>query len=330
MNCRQVWINCCFLSFFFVFFVVFLPSDGVNERNEFKFVQLNTETKHRISNRYNLREESMQPYMVKESRLILEFSAREISLALIHCNSGKLLFLNNLSVVSSGNADLPDFEKIIGEHQTLLENVYDIALSWKTPEFTMVPQTLFDSRNMMQLLRSGGCDPEPNELCFASSKPVGDYMITYSIPEKVVGCLNPFKNKSHYFSSVYPLINSALQSARGLNQRIVLVNVFDEAFEVVVAEPRKVLFCNSFPFRSPEDFVYFLLLVSENLSIDNDKDLYFFCGQIEKNSTVFQLCNKYIRNTKWMGRPEGIEFGNVFSSLPAHFFHSFFQLFHCV
>ena len=297
---------------------------------EHNFVKLSTEVKHRISSRYNFREESLQPFMVKECRLLMEFSAREISLALLHKKSGNLLFLNNLSVISSGNADLPDYQKVIIEHHSLLENVSDIAFSWKTPEFTLVPQILFDSNNILQLLKSGGCDPEPDEICFASSRAIGDYIIAFSMPEKVHACLKPFVGKTQFFSSAFPLINSAMQTSRSLDQKIVLVNVFDEAFEVVVAEPRKILFCNSFPFRSPEDFVYFLLLVSENLSVNNDKDTFYFCGQLEKNSTVFQLCRKYIRNTQWMGRPEGIEFSNLFSGLPAHFFHSFFHLFHCV
>jgi hypothetical protein len=291
---------------------------------------LNTEIKHRVSNRYNLREESLQPFMVKESRLLLEFSAREISFALIHVKTNQLLFLNNLSVVSSGNADLPDFEKLISEQQTLLENSKDIVFCWKTPEFTLVPQNLLDISQLPQLLRAGGCDPEPDEVCLYTSKSISDYHIAFSIPAKVKTTLESFSEKTMFFPSVYPLLNAALQTARINDGKIVVVNVFDEAFELVVAESRKILFCNSFPFRSPEDFVYFLLLVTENIGLSNDKESFYFCGQIEKNSAIFQLCQKYIRHLKWMDRPGGIEISNTFSSLPSHFFYSFFQLHHCV
>jgi hypothetical protein len=291
---------------------------------------LNQTIIHRISNRYNLREESLQPFMVKECRLLLEFSSREISLALIHRKNGQLLFLNNLAIVSSGNSDLPDFEKILGDHQALLQNVADIVFSWKTPEFTLVPQNLFDTEQLPQLLRAGGCDPEPEEICMATQKSIVDYIIAFTLPKKVFSAIHAFKDKTTILPSVFPLLNTALQMARADEQKIVLVNVFEEAFELVVAEPRRILFCNSFPFRSPEDFVYFLLLVTENLNISNEKDVFYFCGQIEKNSAIFQMCNKYIRTSKWMSRPQGVEISNTFSSLPAHFFYTFFQLHHCV
>jgi len=290
---------------------------------------LNQASKHRVSIRYNIREESLQPFMLKDLKLLLEFSSREVTLALIHRKSGKLMFLNNLSIVSSGNADLPDFAHIMAEHIALLENVHQIVFSWKTPEFTLVPMNLFSEENISQLLRAGGCDPEQDELCLSTEAAVADYRIVYSLPKKIVETLNPYKDKLRTFPSCYALLNSALQTARNNDQRIVLINVFDEAFEMVVAEPRKILFCNSFPFRSPEDFVYFLLMVTENLNVSNEKDMFFFCGQIEKKSTVFQLCNKYIRNTNWINRDEALDFSSAFSALPAHFFYTYFQLFHC-
>lgn len=293
-------------------------------------MKLNTEIKHRVSNRYNLREETLQPFMVKESRVLLEFSAREMTIALIHAKTNQLLFLNNLSVISSGNADLPDFQKLLHDHQSLLENSKSIVFCWKTPEFTLVPQNLLDTGSLPGLLRAGGCDPEPDEVCLYTNKPISDYNIAFSIPLKVNEFLSLYKEKTQLFPSVYPLLMAAVQTSRTNDAKVIVVNVFEEAFELVITESRRILFCNSFPFRSPEDFLYFLLLVMENLGLSNEKETFYFCGQIEKNSAIYQLCQKYIRNIKWMERPNGIEISDTFSSLPAHFFFTFFQLHHCV
>jgi hypothetical protein len=48
-------------------------------------------------------------------------------------------------------------------------------------------------------------------------------------------------------------------------------------------------------------------------------------GEVEKNSSIFELLYRYIKTVKISERPKGVDFSTVFSELPNQYHYSLFN-----
>jgi hypothetical protein len=109
---------------------------------------------------------------------------------------------------------------------------------------------------------------------------------------KAIGILHP---QIHHHSSVF--IESFLLIKRhSIEPMQVFVNVHSGFFDMVVIHDRKLRFHNSFAYSTAEDFIYFVLFVFEQLKLLPEKVLVTLSGEILKNSAIYEIMYKYIRN----------------------------------
>ncbi len=78
------------------------------------------------------------------------------------------------------------------------------------------------------------------------------------------------------------------------------VNVGSTTFDIVVIEDQKLLFFNSFEYQTKEDFIYYILFTFEQLKLNPDALNVSFSGAIDKDSELYEIAYKYIRNIDFM------------------------------
>ncbi len=126
----------------------------------------------------------------------------------------------------------------------------------------------------------------------------------------------------HHFSSI--LIDALLRQHKNQGIKKLFVHVQASHFQIIVIEGKNLLFYNTFNHHAPEDFIYYLLFVCEQLHLNPEKTEVVLLGEIEKNSAIYAITNKYIRNISFGERTDQADFSYQLQNLPKH---SYFTLF---
>jgi len=72
--------------------------------------------------------------------------------------------------------------------------------------------------------------------------------------------------------------------------------ISDNHFEIIVLQENKLLFFNSFEYQTPQDFIYYVLFVYEQLKLDTNNDTLHVFGMIDNQSDLYALAYTYIKN----------------------------------
>lgn len=100
-------------------------------------------------------------------------------------------------------------------------------------------------------------------------------------------------NYKHY-STV--LVENLLNKHIGSNKIRFFVNVATKHFEIIVCKNKKLVLYNTFEYKTKEDFIYYMLFVVEQLKLDVETLPLVLLGKINKESELYKITYKYIRN----------------------------------
>jgi ABC-type oligopeptide transport system ATPase subunit len=189
-----------------------------------------------------------------------------------------------------------------------------------------VPNSLFDVSEKEALLKFNH-SPDEGEVIVTDHLPNLDAKNIYSLSAEVKKIFQDqytHLSINHCSSS---FIEQVLLTNKHNESKITLVNLQTSAMEIAVINSGKLLFYNSFAYQSPEDIIYFLLFVFEQLQLNPETISVELFGELEKNSPAYQLIYKYIRNIKLGDRPAALEYSIKIAALPKHHYYSLFSQF---
>jgi len=151
----------------------------------------------------------------------------------------------------------------------------------------------------------------------------------YSVPYCIIDIFKGIKNITfaHFSSS---LIEASLIHTKQSNTlSLVDIHILPDSFQIVVIKHQKLELYNSFTYQTSEDFLYYLLFVLDQLKIDNEKVSIRLLGEIEKNSTIYEMLYKYINTISFGNRSEDLKFSYILGDIPTHFHYTLFNQFLC-
>jgi hypothetical protein len=70
----------------------------------------------------------------------------------------------------------------------------------------------------------------------------------------------------------------------------------------------QVEFCNVFAISTPEDAVYYTILVMQELGLNPDQDTVAIWGDLTSESAIFTLLRTYVRHLRFGSRPFGLQY----------------------
>lgn len=92
------------------------------------------------------------------------------------------------------------------------------------------------------------------------------------------------------------MIESLLKQTSNSETTSFFVHVENDIFQVVIIKGKKVLFFNTFNYKTKEDFIYYILFTAEQLQLNPEEFLLTFLNDIEKDSELYTIAYKYIKN----------------------------------
>ena len=105
--------------------------------------------------------------------------------------------------------------------------------------------------------------------------------------------------KEHRHPTTVLLEDLIKENLERTDENRIYLNVNDQRYEMFVLKGAKLLFYNTFRFKTKEDFLYFLLFSMEQLHLDAETVPVYFMGMIEKDSQIVELVSRYIRDVRF-------------------------------
>ncbi len=222
------------------------------------------------------------------------------------------------------------FEKVseIIKSEELLRLTYkSVRMLWQSQCATLVPAPLYEAGAEKNYLQFNQNLNEGDVVLSDKMRTVDAYNI-FGVPAELLSVVRSLRPLMHHHASV--LVEALLVLNRNnINPQQVFVNVHAGFFDLVVIEDRKLRFCNSFAFSSAEDFIYFVLFVFEQLKIIPGQTTLTLSGDILKNSAIYDILYKYIRQIDFAQPIEQVRDSYILLDLPTYQYQNLFNTILC-
>ena len=285
-----------------------------------------TELNNKIAPVISMIDEAFDKQKSPAYQLVMAIGLDGIKLAVKDTHANKFIALENYRFQDVYTFDnVLDLINLIASQSQLLKSKYKIVTCLLANNLsTIVPLPLFEESKKVLYLK------------FNTNLSADDTVLVDDIKnleaKNVYALYGPLKLKLaslfgnitfRHSSSV--LLESILAQNKNQTTKKVVVHVYTTHFEVAVVEGKQLLFYNTFNYQTPEDFIYYLLFVYEQLQLNPETIEAFFIGEIEKNSEIYILTQKYIRNVKFGERSDNVDYSYQLQTLPKHFYFTLFN-----
>ncbi len=192
---------------------------------------------------------------------------------------------------------LMDIESLMFKNDILNANFSEVSIIYSTPVYSLVPISLFDETKASEYLK------------FNSKILANDYM-AHDVLENldIVVVYVPFMNINNFFFEKYGsfnyyhsttvLLKTILEEEKYSLPKMYL-HFQKHSFDCIVLKNGELQLCNSYTFKTPEDFIYYTLFCMEQLNLNPENLPVIFCGEIEREDDNYKIAYTYIRNIEF-------------------------------
>jgi len=287
---------------------------------------MTTELKNKISCLNSSIDESFDLKNISNYRLLLQIGNDGLTATVLDKIKNKFIAFEYFSFAGIFDLELIPglFDQVLKVSKLLGGGYLSAACMITNDQSTIVPNALFEEERKKLYLKFN-IELKGDDIILSDNIANLDAKNIFAIPDAVKIKLDLlYKNISyHHFSSA--LIESILAQNKNQQKKKLFVHVQPTHFEAIVIEGKKLLFYNTFRHHSPEDFIYYLLFVCEQLHLNPENIETYFIGEIERNSSIHNLTQKYIRNLKFGERSDNFDFSYQLQTFPKYFYFSLFN-----
>ncbi|WP_081211542.1 DUF3822 family protein [Salegentibacter sediminis] len=229
-------------------------------------------------------------------KLSIQVSLDGLSFCILDTNQEEYIFFKKLSFERQLDP-VKILQKIDREYKNekeLQQNIGEISLIFDNSLYTLVPSKLFLEDQASNYLKFNTRILKTDFIAHDEINPAG--AVCVYIP--YANIINYFFDKYgefEYKHSISVLLDYLLKKEKSNSPAVYLYNK-SGSYDLVVIEDGKLVFCNSFQYETPEDFLYYLLFTAEQLNLDPEKFNLRLFGNISEESDLYQLAYTYIKN----------------------------------
>lgn len=281
-----------------------------------------TETKKHIQKGVSLTDKSFKTKLASNFRLSVYLNADQLVYAVTDILSRKLLHLQSYSFFNILNQEEYNntLKQMIASDEILALAYGKAQIHLLTECFTLVPEKLFDETSAKELLQFNQLFVQSiNVKCEKIAKT--DAMMVYGINKDTATILNSFFKTGvlKHASSIW--IESLL--SQNIQGEFLHCYVQPTTMQIAFVKKNQLKFFNIYPYKTPEDFIYYLMNAVNHLGLDQDKTPLQFSGEVIADSAIYKLAYKYMRNIQFAPRPKWIQVSDEMN-FAQHFYLNLF------
>lgn len=208
------------------------------------------------------------------------------------------------------------------------ENMPSVSLSLDHQLSVVIPEALFIPEKASDYLQIAVLSNHTNQVKWEKLRNTDTYIVYY-LPELIERHLKDFFKhiQIHHFSST--IIDSALRINKLENNTQFLVHHSGHRFQIIYSNQKQLLFYNDYEYSSSEDYIYFLLYAMKQIGLSPEDTPVILTGEIDRKSTIYDICYKYIRNLSFSARPKELKYSYVLKDLPEQYHFNLYNQYLC-
>ncbi len=279
----------------------------------------------------SLKDEALVNESAAQYSLAVQLGVDFVTFCILDAEKKKFLFLETYSFQGENNMVMISecIQKIVAINPLLQSEFKNTFISYVNQKSTLIPLPLYSEGHKVDYFKINHALEKGMRL-HTDKIQILEAVNIYAIPDVVENNMSKLfpTAKANHFSTT--LIESSLVKYRNHTKKVAIVHVQLSTFEIVIVNGKNLNFYNSFTIKTPEDFVYYILFVFEQLKLNTNSIEIVLCGQIIRNSELYALLFKYVKHIRFDERDNTFQFSYVFEEIPRHFYSNLFYQFKCV
>jgi hypothetical protein len=210
---------------------------------------------------------------------------------------------------------LVEIEDIINQTEALQPLFDSVTVIYVNNIYTTVPSPLFEESKASEYLKF-------NSKILANDYIAFDQLENYDITVVYV----PYVNINNYFFERYGsfqyyhsasiFLKNVMSAEKHSEETKMYLHLQQEQFDCIVVNNGNLSLCNTYFYKTPEDFIYYVLFGMEQLGLNPDTTPVVLCGDIEKDDSNYKILYTYIRHISFTYNNEAMR-SNI-GSLDSH------------
>lgn len=201
----------------------------------------------------------------------------------------------------------------------------DVLVIYESRKSTIIPEPLYDETEKSLFLKFNHV-VSSYEQVISNFLPNVDAYQVFALPDCFKYRLDKYFRKKTILHHSVPLIESIIINNKNRHlDNTLFLNVRDKQIDIVACHKDGLKFFNSFYAPAPEDVIYYLLFVMEQLGYNPEEVELQLSGNIKKFSKHYELIYNYVRDVNFEIRTQVFKYSYVFDNVPAHFHYTLFN-----
>ncbi|MEL7020716.1 MAG: DUF3822 family protein [Bacteroidota bacterium] len=204
-----------------------------------------------------------------------------------------------------------EFNTICQQDQLLQSTYRQVKIGLFSPISTLVPQRLFDPTKISSYLKT--VTPiEEHQHISRDELPTMDLSNVYAVDNLWEEQLSQRFDKCKVHHQNTLLLRSFQRLQRGKSGYALYAHVSKTFVQLYLYEGTSLLLSNIYNYKSPEDFVYYVLLIYDQFSLSPTELPVQLSGQLKKESTLYSLLYRYVKAVQFVRVDQLVEIGPNF------------------
>lgn len=223
------------------------------------------------------------------------------SFCILDEDTGEFTTIENLAFdnkITTPQNQLEFIKNEFNNNKLLAQKFDSVNVTHSNNLSSLVPKPFFNEKNLIDYLQ------------YNLKVLENDFIVFDRISNAdIVNVYIPFVHINNYFfdkfgsfeykHSTTVLVERLLKSYKNSSTTHFFVNVEADIFQIIVIKDKKLAFLNTFSFKTKEDFIYYILFTAEQLKLNPEEFQLTFLSDIEKESELYKLVFKYVRNVNF-------------------------------
>jgi len=284
-------------------------------------------TASHIAPRIQLTDEKLKTLNESDCRLAVYFSHERISWSVLDAVHHRVVsaFDFSLEKIPSDSVAASAIQ-LMDEYDLGAKQYAAVNIALDTGRSLLMPQELFIGSELQTYLNYGiSITEQPMK---DSVRGIPAYNI-YSAPDRLLDSLRGVFDRFHTVHVSSAFIENIIRENKNLNDNRLFASLSGSNLHIAAMEASKFVFYNSYPIKTKEDFAYYLMAVTEELSFHPEQINVSLSGDITPDSDYYQTAKKFLRQLSFTERPKALKYSAKLDTIPKHLFALLYSIHLC-
>lgn len=275
---------------------------------------------------YNYIDKDFNKDFTKHCSLLFQLEEQQYSFAIYEKRSGLLQVLKTVNLNAASPLEMLNKLKISVTSEDVLQvPFHEVKIGICCTPFTLIPRVIFEEdkkRNYLELTAT--LENEDNVLVNNINKIF--IKNVFSISSRELNYIDEVFPNPKIFHIGTSILENAVRNKDEFFDQQLLLDIKPGVIHILYFEKKEFKFMNQFRFVNKDDFLYYVLLVSDQYNIDRETCDLKLSGEIMPDSLLFGELWKFFKTISFAPINENIVLPKELQEKPFYYYNSLMSL----